>query len=309
MGEIYKITNKINGKIYIGQTYRSSETRLKEHIRDAKNVNKDNKNVPLHKAIVKYGENNFELEILETNVDRSKLDDLEKYYIDKSKSNISSIGYNATDGGNGGKTKSKLNKKDVEKIIDLIKNTNLSFSEIARTFNISNSVVSSINRGESWKNNEIRYPIRNFSATEIGIDREKYASIINDILNSELKLLDIAEKYDVSISLISGINNGKYCYDGKNSYYSDIYCGNFPIRKNKTEKIDYDFNSAFYDVLFTDKSICQIEREYKINFNGLRYIVLGKRRREITQQYKVPMRKNIEYNRKVWLDINKEKIK
>ena len=309
MGEIYRIINTINGKIYIGQTNRTGKARFKEHINDAKNTNRNNKNRPLHKAIIKYGEGNFELEILETNVDNSKLDDLEKYYINKYKSNESNIGYNATSGGIGGRTSGKLNKKDVKKIIYLMRTTNISFNKIAVMYNVDSSVISRINNGETWRNNEIKYPIRDFNARKIGIDKEKYALIINDILNSELKLIDIAKKYNVSESIVTSINNGERCYNNKNNYYNDIYCGDFPIRKNKSEKIDYDFHSAFYDVLFTNKSICQIEREYKINYNGLRYIVLGKRRREITQKYKIPMRKNIEYNKKIWLEIDKEKQK
>ena len=61
-------------------------------------------------------------------------------------------------------------------------------------------------------------------------------------------------------------------------------------------------------VLFTNKSISQIEREMNIHFANLRYIVLGKRRKEITEKYKTPMRdiKNIDYNKNVWLSLNKD---
>lgn len=53
-GTIYKITNNINGKIYIGKTIRSPETRWNEHIRNAL-FEQDRYNTPLYSAMRKYG--------------------------------------------------------------------------------------------------------------------------------------------------------------------------------------------------------------------------------------------------------------
>ena len=55
-GYIYKITNLVNGKSYVGQTIRTIEERWKQHIKDSKG-NKDD--FYLHRAIRKYGKENF----------------------------------------------------------------------------------------------------------------------------------------------------------------------------------------------------------------------------------------------------------
>ena len=114
MGEIYKVTNNVSGKIYIGKTKRKTRDRWLEHVRDAKNY--PLKNIPLHKAIIKYGAENFQIETIETNVPEEELNYKEKYYIKKFNSTNSSIGYNATIGGDGGMVSSKLSEKDVNKI-------------------------------------------------------------------------------------------------------------------------------------------------------------------------------------------------
>ena len=92
MGYIYKITNLINGKMYIGQTSRSVETRWKEHLR-----NKDE--CPIHVAMQKYGIENFNIETLEE-CENDLLDAKEVEYIQKYQSYNGHIGYNATKGGN-----------------------------------------------------------------------------------------------------------------------------------------------------------------------------------------------------------------
>lgn len=97
MSYIYKITNDINDKIYIGQTKFSIEKRWEEHIHHSK-YNK-NKNYPLYLAIRKYGEEHFHIELLEKCLE-CELDAREKYWI--SYYNSFEKGYNATMGGRCG---------------------------------------------------------------------------------------------------------------------------------------------------------------------------------------------------------------
>lgn len=69
MAEIYKITNNINDKIYVGQTIRSLEKRKSRHLNDARYGSKN----PIHRAIRKYGVENFVFETIEK-CDKIQLD-------------------------------------------------------------------------------------------------------------------------------------------------------------------------------------------------------------------------------------------
>ena len=91
---IYKITNTVNGKIYVGQTVRTLEERKQQHIRIAKSGHKNH----LYNAMRKYGIENFKFEKI-CDVDNIEdLNILERYYI--AKYNCIKDGYNMVDGGN-----------------------------------------------------------------------------------------------------------------------------------------------------------------------------------------------------------------
>lgn len=94
-GIVYKATNKINNKIYIGKTIQSLKRRKQIHIAIAKKGN----NYYFHRAIRKYGWDNFEWEILTETDSESKLNALEKFYIAAYRK--MTILYNMTDGGEG----------------------------------------------------------------------------------------------------------------------------------------------------------------------------------------------------------------
>ena len=62
---IYKITNKINNKVYIGLTTQTVETRWKQHIQTAFSENHPDSQTIFKKAIRKYGPDNFKIEVID----------------------------------------------------------------------------------------------------------------------------------------------------------------------------------------------------------------------------------------------------
>lgn len=96
---VYKITNLMNGKIYIGKSFDVSG-RWKKHIFAAKYKLK-NDYFLIHMAINKYGADNFKIETISEHNSESEALDAETDLIAKLDSTNRNIGYNITKGGDG----------------------------------------------------------------------------------------------------------------------------------------------------------------------------------------------------------------
>lgn len=100
---VYKLTNKINNKIYIGKS-NNPEARFKRHIKAASNVpfilHKDT--LYIHRAINYHGVNNFALEVIENCTSDKEAFEREIFWIKHYGSNIKNKGYNLNEGGLGG---------------------------------------------------------------------------------------------------------------------------------------------------------------------------------------------------------------
>lgn len=110
---IYKITNLINGKVYIGQTTRTLEERMNEHYRKS--------DIVVDKAIQKYGRENFSTEVVDDADSIEELNEKEIYWIRKYDS-ILPLGYNQCNGGNNTvgfhhREESKRRMSDSKKIL------------------------------------------------------------------------------------------------------------------------------------------------------------------------------------------------
>ena len=89
---------------------------------------------------------------------------------------------------------------------------------------------------------------------------------------------------------MTAINQGYHCYSS-HPYYQDIYNGKFPIRQvNNKLSIENNINTIIYDILFTKLSMEMIGAKYNIAGNTLNYIASGKRRKELTSNFIIPLR-------------------
>jgi len=94
-GIVYMVTNKADGKSYIGQTIRDLYIRKYNHIQEAKRSN-----FYFHQSLIKYGQENFDWKILVECDSKEELDEMEFHYI-KQYNTFRPGGYNLTYGGDG----------------------------------------------------------------------------------------------------------------------------------------------------------------------------------------------------------------
>lgn len=151
---IYKIQNKINGHIYIGQS-KNIEARIRSHINSSFNNNDKDYNMIIHKAIRKYGEKNFTYEIVEECL-LSELNEKEIYWINYY--NSFHNGYNATTGGDS----SYLKKGKEVELYDFDGNYIKSYPSVsiaAKELGVGAATIYSILKGErlSTKNYQFKY--------------------------------------------------------------------------------------------------------------------------------------------------------
>lgn len=115
---VYKITNKINNKIYIGQTTETIEKRFKRHC-----GYQLNDNTYLHRAMKKYGIENFIIEKIDEAKDQEELNEKEIYWIQHYQSNVYGYNLKASIGKCGGDTLS--NHKNLNEIKVKISNSKI----------------------------------------------------------------------------------------------------------------------------------------------------------------------------------------
>lgn len=101
---IYKTTNLLNDKIYIGQTSKDLNT---DYLGSGKII---------IRAIKKYGKHNFKREVLEECDSKEQMNNREKYWIQHFDSINKNIGYNVSTGGEGGNLGDEVNKRISESL-------------------------------------------------------------------------------------------------------------------------------------------------------------------------------------------------
>lgn len=290
-GYIYKITNKVNGKSYIGQTRYTIEFRWRQHIHK-----KDN--TYFHNAIKKYGVDNFIVEKLEEcNIE--DLNEREIYYI--AKYNTFKDGYNLTIGGDGNRTLllddkyeeisalylsgfssnkiATLYKVDKASIVKILKQLGIKIRNNSLNINRQEleELIQDYQNGYSLRELAKRYDCSAFGLKEFlikkGVDlRQKYSILedtksqellIKDYTSSTISLKDIQNKYHCSYATllkvlsINGISKGKYSFK-----LSDKECLKVIEQFNSGKKIK-DIAHSFK----VDKAtIYSLLKRYNVNY-------------------------------------------
>lgn len=166
VGYIYYITNKINGKKYIGKTI-NLKHRLECHFSDLKNHK--HHSVKLQRAFDKYGENNFVISYQEVTVkDEQELSLLEIVEINKydSKNN----GYNITYGGEGHNTVIDFNTQVL--IYQILQEYDGVNRQIANYFHCDHTVINKIKTNDIYKNIEYNEQCKEKLIIQIGLKDE-----------------------------------------------------------------------------------------------------------------------------------------
>lgn len=280
--DIYVIKNNINNKVYIGQTV-NPRIRFNAH----KNAARKNSPLLIHQAMIKYGIDNFYFEILESQIE--DYDEKEKYYI-KLYNSLMPNGYNMTKGGEGlyqlsgiNCYQSKLNDNLLEDVYkDLISNE-FTLSEIAEKYNISNSIISNINLGKTYHNNNYDYPL--LKNNPWYLNESKINKIVYLLSSSTISLKEIANIVGTERHNIGKINRGEI----KSNWDKD-----FPIRKEVfTLKLIQDIHD---EILNTWGAFPEIAYKFNVSLEFVKLIQQGKA--NTLDNYSYPLRKVIRLGNK-----------
>lgn len=214
---IYKITNLINKKIYIGQS-NNPQRRFQEHCSESKKGYTS----LINQAIVKYGEKNFQFEILGW---FENYKEKEQYYIQYYKS-LAPYGYNIATGGNepphwnGEKSPvSKISKETASRVQIQALNWLIPRRQIVKDNKITFDIFRHINEGTSWFREDLNYPLR---PNETEINNWKAEKVINLLQTTKLSQKEIAKQVGWGRTAVTAINNGT------NHYKENL---DYPIRK------------------------------------------------------------------------------
>lgn len=270
LGLVYMLKNKINGKKYIGQTIRELNVRIARHLMDSRSSN-----LPIHRALKKYGINNFDIIVLEKDIPKELLDEKEQYYIKNIDSVVTSnIGYNIAPGGRTSVGHAKITIDEVDKITQLLLKNDLTYAEIGKKFNVSMHCIYDINVGKSWFRENIKYPIKKIRHQTSSDEKQK---VIEDILNCILSFEEISIKHSVDKSSLYKINSGRLWKDKSRTY---------PLRKIDTINNELIINDIVHSIM----SFREIAKKHKVAYTTVSHLNNGKYYKN--DQYEYPLRQN-----------------
>jgi len=205
---IYKITNLVNGKFYIGKDKYNKETYY-------------GSGMIINQAIAKHGKENFKREIVEYCNSEDHMNEREVYWIDKLNARERGIGYNIHKGGTfgGDVFTNHPNRELYRKRI----------SEAAKKTNARNREIHRKNSTELWKDPEYRTKVLENQKKTMSSDeyRKKRTKMMKEICNTP-------EQRAIRSKNASGTNNSNY----KGPYYvlQGTILEEFTFKKEMTNK-------------------------------------------------------------------------
>ena len=230
---IYKYTNKLNGKIYIGRSVNITKRKW-EH------VNHPSPYSYFDQTIKEIGEDQFIFEVIEE-CSADMLKEREKYWIKYYNCCVldnRDNGYNLTHGGEEYRSDespwAKLSLIQVKEIIDKLANSKISLTQLAKDYNIHYNTISDINRCKTWAwlhtyKNNIRQESQGSSFRgELGTNKitEKEALHIIELLKYDKRsLAQTSRDENLSLNIIYDINRcktWKYLHNYKTNIRSEF---------------------------------------------------------------------------------------
>ena len=230
---IYKYTNKLNGKIYIG---RSTDIFKRKWA----HLNNPSPYSYFDQTLISIGEDKFNFEIIEE-CSADELKDREKYWIkfynccvldNKEK------GYNLTHGGEEYKSEenpwAKLSVIEVKEIIEKLANTKISIQQLGKDYKVHYNTISDINRCKTWawlhtyKSNIRKESQGSLFKGELGcnkITEEQAKYIINLLEHDKRSLAQISREENLSLNILYDINRCKtwtYLHDYKTNIRNEF---------------------------------------------------------------------------------------
>jgi len=204
---VYKITNLINKKIYIGKT-RDINLRWQRHKTAARRKHKEDYSY-IHKAMNKYGFENFSIEIVEEFSVETEALAAEKEYIKQLNTQNRDIGYNITKGGDGisgfkfnNDQKKRMNQEKKE----TYKGKNNPF--YGKTHTEENKQKISLTMKKSHEENKEHY--YQLNVKQCSLTAEQCLEIIKKYSTKEYSYTKLAEEYSTNIRTIHKIIYRKY---------------------------------------------------------------------------------------------------
>ena len=235
---IYKIENSINGKVYIGQST-NIFYRLRNHISETFNPNSRSYDSPIHRAIRKYGIENFTFEIIDFCLNKEELDEEETYWIQKYDSYIN--GYNATMGGEG---VLRINKEDIYLLWD----KGMSVAEIANETGRGKDSVIRILDGYKNYTNEESYKRGRKACGELLGRKIKQYDLDGNYIATYSSITDAAKKFNTDTSVICSALSGKnksafgFQWRYEEDDHPGLYNGTRAYQKKAIVQLDKDKN-------------------------------------------------------------------